>query len=207
MQERDIIRILGVNIDNITKEEMGKKISELVKKSNKSCKYVVSPNTEFIMTAWKDRDFWEILNKADLSTPDSIGISIGGKIQKKPFKARIPGQEVFRKAIEVGEKEDFTFYFLGGENGIAEKARDNVLKDYPNAKIVGCHEGFFKNNSEKEVVEEINRLQPNILFVATGHPRQEKWIYAHKNELKVDLAFGQRTVLLTMKLEKYLEPL
>ena len=88
--QRDIIRILGVNIDNINKEEMGNRIKELVNKSNKTCKMVVSPNTEFIMTAWDDKEFNEILNKADLSTPDSIGVSIGGKLQKKIFKARIP---------------------------------------------------------------------------------------------------------------------
>lgn len=192
MQKRDLIKILGVNIDNVTKEEMGNRIKELVEESNKTCKMVVSPNTEFIMTAWKDKEFWEILNKADLATPDSVGVSIGGKIQKKLFKERIPGQEVFRKAIEVGEKEGWTFYFLGGEEGIPEKAMSNVLKDYPNAKIIGCHEGFFKNDKEDDVIYEINSLQPNILFVATGHPRQEKWIAKHQNELKVDVAFGQR---------------
>lgn len=190
--QRDIIRILGVNIDNVDKIEMGNRIKELVKESNKSCKMVVSPNTEFVMTAWEDEEFNEILNKADLATPDSVGISIGGKLQKKPFKARIPGQEVFRTAIEVGYKEEWTFYFLGGEEGIAEKARDNVLKDFPDLKVVGCQEGFFKIKSEEEVISEINKLQPNILFVATGHPKQEKWIYKHQNELKVDVAFGQR---------------
>lgn len=107
------------------------------------------------------------------------------------LKQEFLGQEVFRKAIEVGEKEGWTFYFLGGEEGIAEKAKENVLKDYPNAKIVGCQEGFFTTKSETAVIAEINDLQPNVLFVATGHPRQEKWIYKHKDELKVDLAFGQ----------------
>ena len=192
MLKRDIIRILGVNIDNVTKEEMGNCIKELIKESNKTCKLVVSPNTEFIMTAWKDKEFWEILNSADLATPDSVGVIIGGKLQGKPFKARIPGQEVFRKTIEVGEQEGWTFYFLGGEEGIPEKARDNVLKDYPNSKVIGCHEGFFSKDKEEDVIAEINKLQPNVLFVATGHPRQEKWIYKHKKDLKVDIAFGQR---------------
>lgn len=108
------------------------------------------------------------------------------------LKLEFLGQEVFRKAIEVGEKEGWTFYFLGGEEGIPEKAKANVLKDYPNAKIVGCHEGFFTKDSQEDVIAEINRLQPNVLFVATGHPRQEKWIYHHQKELKVDIAFGQR---------------
>lgn len=95
MAERELIKILGVKIDNVTKDEMGNRIKELVADSQKSCKIVVSPNTEFVMTAWKDKEFWEILNKADLATPDSIGISIGGKIQKKPFKARIPRTRSF----------------------------------------------------------------------------------------------------------------
>ena len=153
---------------------------------------VVSPNTEFIMTAWNDKEFFEVLNKADLATPDSVGVSIGGKLQKKHFKERIPGQAVFRKALEVGEKEGWTFYFLGAKEGIAEKAKENVLKIYPNCKIIGCHEGFFETDPESKVIEEINTLQPNILFVAMGHPRQEKWIYNHQKELKVDVAFGQR---------------
>ena len=112
--------------------------------------------------------------------------------KKDHLKKEFLGQEVFRKAIEVGCKENWTFYLLGGEEGIPEKVKENVLKDFPDAKIVGCQEGFFKTKSEKEVIEEINTLQPNVLFVATGHPNQEKWIYKHQKELKVDIAFGQR---------------
>jgi N-acetylglucosaminyldiphosphoundecaprenol N-acetyl-beta-D-mannosaminyltransferase len=190
--KREIIKILGVNIDNVTLDEVGEFSKELVESSNKSCKMVVAPNTEFIMTAWKDKEFFEILNKADFATPDSVGVIIGGKLQKKPFKERIPGQAYFRKVIEVGTHEGWTFYFLGGEEGIAEKARDNVLKDYPNCKIIGCHEGFFEKDSEEEVIKQINELQPNVLFVAMGAPIQEKWIYKHKSELKVDIATGQR---------------
>ena len=189
--QRNLTKILGVNIDNVTSEEIGIYVKDLIENSNKTCKLVVSPNTEFIMKAWRDKEFYEILKNADFSTPDSVGISIGGKLQKKPFKERIPGQAVFRKVLEVGEKEGWTFYFLGGGEGIAEKAKENVLKDYPNCKIVGCHEGFFIVNSEKKVIEEINNLQPNVLFVAMGAPKQEKWIEAHKDELKVDVAFGQ----------------
>lgn len=68
---------------------------------------------------------------------------------------------------------------------------EHVKKDYPNINIVGYHEGFFENDSEEEVISEINKLQPNVLFVAMGAPLQEKWIAQHKNELKVDIAAGQ----------------
>ena len=76
-------------------------------------------------------------------------------------------------------------------HGIPEKTKENLLKIYPNIKIVGVHDGYLNEQTEKEVIEEINRLQPNVLFVAMGAPKQEKWIYKHKEELKVDVATGQ----------------
>ena len=66
---RDCIRILGVDIDNINIEEAGEKTKELVEKSNKTCKMIVAPNVEFIMTAQKDEEFFNILKKADFATP------------------------------------------------------------------------------------------------------------------------------------------
>ena len=188
---RETVRILGIDIDNIDVEEAGKITKDLIENSNKSCKVIVAPNTEFIMMAQKDEEFYNILRGADLATPDSVGVMIGGKLQKKPFKQRIPGQMYFRKVLEVGEKEGWTFYLLGGKDDVPALATENIKKLYPNIKIVGYHEGFFKEDSEESVIEEINKLKPNVLFVAMGAPLQEKWIQKHKDELQVDVAAGQ----------------
>ena len=188
---REKINILGVNIDNITLDEAGTITKDLVESSNKSCKVIVAPNTEFIMMAQKDKEFLNILNSAELATPDSVGVMMGGKKQKRPFKERIPGQAYFRKVLEVGEKEGWTFYFLGGKEDVPRLAKENVEKQFPNVKIVGYHEGYFDKDSEEEVVKQINELEPNVLFVAMGAPLQEKWIKRHKDELKVDVAAGQ----------------
>ena len=188
---RNKVRILGIDVDNIDVDEAGIITKELIENSNKSCKVIVAPNTEFIMMAQKDEEFYNILRGADLATPDSVGVMIGGKLQKKPFKQRIPGQMYFRKVLEVGEKEGWTFYLLGGKGDVPALAAENVKKIYPNLKIVGYHEGFFEKDSEEDVIAEINKLQPNVLFVAMGAPIQEKWIAKHKDELKVDVAAGQ----------------
>ena len=188
---RNKVRILGIDVDNIDIEEAGKLTKELIENSNKSCKMIVAPNTEFIMMAQKDEEFYNILREADLATPDSVGVMIGSKLQKKPLKQRIPGQMYFRKVLEVGEKEGWTFYLLGGKGDVPALAAENVKKIYPNLKIVGYHEGFFEKDSEEDVIAEINKLQPNVLFVAMGAPIQEKWIAKHKDELKVDVAAGQ----------------
>lgn len=188
---RDITEILGVQIDNVNVEEAVKQTKELIEESNKSCKLIVAPNTEFIMKAQEDEEFFNILKTAELATPDSVGVMIGGKLQKKEFKARIPGQMYLRAVIEAGQKENWTFYLLGGKGETPKIAKENLLKLYPEAKIVGYHEGYFDTDSEEKVINEINSLKPNVLFVAMGAPIQEKWIYNHKSELKVDVAAGQ----------------
>ncbi len=188
---RKIITILGVPIDNITKEEAGQITLNLVKESNKSCKMIFAPNTEFIMKAQKDKEFFDILKQSSLSTPDSVGIMWGAKLQGKSFVERIPGQAYFREVLRVGEENNLTFYLLGGMPGIPEKTKENLEKIFPNIKIVGVHDGYLNEETEAEVIKEINRLEPNVLFVAMGAPRQEKWIYKHRNELKVDVATGQ----------------
>lgn len=188
---RDTITILGVPIDNVTLEDVGTITEKLIEESNKTCKMVFAPNVEFIMMAQKDRDFFNLLQESSLSTPDSIGVIIGAKLQKKAFKERIPGQSYFRKVVELSNEKGYSIYLLGGEPGIPEKTKENLEKLFPNVNIVGLHNGYFDKNVEKEIINEINSLQPNVLFVALGAPKQEKWIKEHRHELKVDIAAGQ----------------
>ena len=186
------IKILGVKVNNISLEETYLRTKELIETSNKSCQMIFAPNTEFIMCAQKDKEFFEILNMSKLSTPDSIGIEMAAKRLGKPLKERIQGQKYFRKIIEEGEKLGWSFYILGGKEDTPNKAVENLKKIYPKLNVVGLHEGYFENEEdENKVIEEINSLQPNILIVAMGAPKQEKWIYANKDRLKVDVACGQ----------------
>lgn len=189
---RERITILGVPIDCVTKQEAGKITEELIKNSNKSCKMIFAPNVEFIMMAQKDEEFFNILKQSSLSTPDSIGIMLGAKMQHKQFKERIPGQSYFRQIISLSNEKGYSVYLLGGKPGIAEETRRNLIKLFPKVNIVGTHHGYFNESEEKEVIDEINALQPNILFVALGAPYQEKWIASHQKELKVDVATRTR---------------
>ena len=185
------MKILGVKVNNITVEEAGEETKKLINESNKSCKMIFAPNTEFIMRAQKDKEFFDILNESSLSTPDSVGVELAAKKMNTPLKERIPGQKYFRKILEVGEKEGWSFYILGGKGDTPDRAIDNIKTIYPNINIVGFNEGYFEKKSEQDVINEINELKPNVLIVALGAPKQEKWIYKHKDELKVDVACGQ----------------
>jgi len=189
MHER--IKILGVPFDNVTIDEAISVTEKLIQESKKSCTMLCAPNTEFIMKAQKDEEFFNILKKSKFSTPDSTGVMIGAKLQGKKFKQKICGQPFVRRLVQLSHEKGYTIYFLGSEPGIAEQARSNLLKLYPNAKIVGTQHGFFNKKQEPDVIAEINSLKPNILVVTLGMPRQEKWIYHYRKELKVDIAIGE----------------
>lgn len=189
---RETITILGVPIDCITKQEAGEITENLIKTSNKSCKMIFAPNVEFIMMAQKDKEFFDVLKKSSLSTPDSIGVMLGAKMQHKKFKERIPGQSYFRQILSLSNKKGYSIYLLGGKEGVVEETKKNLMRIFPKVNIIGMHHGYFNKEEEKEIIEEINKLQPNILFVALGAPYQEKWIATHQKELQVDVATRTR---------------
>ena len=83
-------------------------------------------------------------------------------------------------------------YLLGGKEGVAKEAGKNIIKTYPNIKILGTHHGYFKgahighkdHEEEMKILEEINKLKPDIIFVGLGFPKQETWI--HENKYRID---------------------
>ena len=92
----------------------------------------------------------------------------------------------------------YSMFLLGGREGIAEKAGKNIVKKYPNIRIAGSNNGYFKgahigfegHEEELSVVQKINDAKPDILFVGFGAPKQEKWIHLYKDNLNAKVIIG-----------------
>jgi len=187
--------VLGVNIDVITMECAVETVLDFFEENSVKTIYTVGP--EIAMYARKDAAYAEMLNAGDLVTPDGVGVVYASKLNKTKLTQRVGGcdlcTQLFIKMAELGKKA----YFLGGAPGIAEKAKTNVECDFPGLKIVGVNDGFFydeKGNiiveKEKLIIENINQLQPDLLLVGTGAPKQERWISANKNKLNCRVVIG-----------------
>lgn len=148
--------------------------------------YLVTPNPEFIVTAQKDPVFKKILNDADLSIPDGIGLKLSGKI-----KNNVAGTELMERLIELSAEKSFVVGFLGGGEGVAKKTAECLLGKYPNLKISYASSGglISKDGNPQDVVS--SKIPPtDILFVAFGHPKQEKWIAENLPKIPVKVAMG-----------------
>ena len=71
-----------------------------------------------------------------------------------------------------------------------EAAGENITKKYPGVKIAGYSDGYFDSEKEQTIINNINRANPDLLFVCLGAPKQEKWISEHKDNLNAGVCLG-----------------
>ena len=186
---RDTVDVLGVKIDKMSLSETFEKAKGLLKTEGVSM--IFTPNPEIVMRAAEDSEFKNILNSADICTPDGIGVVYASKILKNPVKERVPGFELSKMLMESVSKTGEEVFLFGSKPGIAEKAKENIEKMYPGINIVGTRDGYFKEEDEDGIIDMINESGAKLLYVCLGAPKQEKWIYKNRDRLKgVRLALG-----------------
>lgn len=112
------------------------------------------------------------------------------RILKKPIKERAAGYDIACEVLKKLSNTDHSIFLFGGKPGVAEKAAENLKKNYPGIKIAGMRNGYFKPEEEPEIVKEINSSGADVVFVCLGAPKQEMWINAHKDELRAKVAMG-----------------
>jgi len=180
------MKILGVNYNNITVYEALEQIDKFWNNDKKVNIFFL--NADCLFKAQQDSEYRSILNAVDLLLSDGIGLSFATRILGSKMKDNCNGSDLspllLLKAAENGHK----VFFLGGEDGVAEKAADNIKKKMPNIQIVGTYSGYFESNDK--IINKINNSGADILFVAMGVPLQEKWIYKNRQILRPKLCLG-----------------
>lgn len=192
----DKIKIFGVEINNLTMNE-AVDIASGYLASNK-LNSISTPNTEIVMAAKEDPELKRLINENDLIIPDGIGLIYGSKIKGNPLKERVTGFDLSIKLLEIANQKGYSLYLLGGKEGVARQASKNIIKQYPNIRIAGIDNGYFKgshighNNHEEElgIIKKINDSKADIIFVGLGFPKQEIWISENRNKISGKLVIG-----------------
>ncbi len=192
------VDILGVKINPVTMDQALEIVHGWLKEKGKH--YIVTPNPEFVMLAQKDSEFRKIINEADLAIPDGAGLKLSGKI-----KQTVTGTDLMEEICKKAGDWGITVGFLGGKDGVAEKAKDCLQKRYPGLKIIFAGAGpevddlgnvlsikyYGKDKVKKPLIHNTYPIIPvNVLFVAFGQGKQEKWIAKNLDKLPVKVAIG-----------------
>ena len=173
------INVLGVGFDNMTMEQA---VAEGVRLMNtQGAHYAVTPNPEIVEVCREDPEAMDAVNGADLVLADGIGVIYGARMLGTPLKGRVPGIE-FAKALMASMAESGkSLFLLGAKPGVAEKAADNLRREYPGLKIAGVRAAYFQEDGP--VVDDIRASGAEVVFVCLGAPKQEKWMYEHQGKI------------------------
>lgn len=178
--------VLGVQYDNVTMGEALAVARDILR--GEKTEYCVTPNAEMAYEALRDPEFCALLNEAGLVLPDGAGVVLAAKILKTPLKQKVAGVEFAQQLLGLLEETGGRLYLLGSKPGVAELAAEKMLQKHPKLCICGMADGYFKD--EAAVVEKINAVDADVVFVCLGAPKQELFMRAHREEVKARLLIG-----------------
>ncbi len=179
------VNVLGVKINDVNMDQAIETVEGWLNGTGKH--YVVTPNPEMLISAQKDSVFKKILKMADLSIPDGVGLKLSGKVKNTVY-----GTDLMERLVALSAENGFTVGLLGGQKGVAEKCAECLKKEYPGLKIAFAESGGEVNKSGKLLrsLESLKSLNADILFIAFGHGKQEKWIAENLGKIPVKVAMG-----------------
>ncbi len=183
-------KFLNTYVNNTTLDEVIHTVDELIKLDDPS--YIVPINVDVVVKIEEDNYLKEIVDNADLVLIDGQPLIWISNFYKQPIKEKISGSDLVPRICKEGAKKGYRFFILGGQEGVAESARAEMMKIYKGINVVGTYApplGFEKNVHEiKKINEMILNANIDILIVCLGCPKQEKWIYENMNQYNAKLS-------------------
>jgi exopolysaccharide biosynthesis WecB/TagA/CpsF family protein len=181
--------VAGLETVCLTKDELADIMVKhcLFARNHKTApKVVFSSNGQGISLNASNKEFAKAMAAADIIHADGQSVVKASKyFSKHEIPERSATTDFFHNAATKAQEAGLSFYMLGASEHENQLACENIKKLYPNLNIVGRRNGYFSNEKNQEVIQEINQLKPDVLWVALGKPKQEFWSIEMKSKLNV----------------------
>lgn len=191
--ERQRVTILGAGIDRITTDAAVARIEGWIRERRPRPRQVVVTGFHGIWIGCQDPSFRSILNRADLFCPDGIAPVWLARVRGEPLHERIPGAELMRRLLEVADVRGYSSFFYGDTTETLEALEPRLRERYPGHRIAGTRSPPFRPLSPAETAADLDRINASgadLLWIGLGLPKQERWIDAHLDRLRVPVVIG-----------------
>ena len=141
--------------------------------------YVCCANVHMLVEAWRRPELQKVLNEADLATPDGMPIAKCVAAAKGSHQDRVAGMDLIASLLAEAAARGASVFFLGDTEDTLQRLSQRALLENDGLKIAGCYAPPFRSLDEQEerkLIDQINQVAPDLLFVALGCPRQELWM-------------------------------
>lgn len=186
--DNNIVTIFGIPFYKWGMQETVQYLTDVI--SSRKPHQVITANPIMVMAALEDPSYKKMMQQAELIVPDGTGVVWASRVGGDPVAERVAGYELLHELMKQGERHCWKVYLLGASPEVVQETAKRLKIQYPGTEIVGCRDGYFSSEQDEEVVEEIRRTSPDLLFVARGADTQEPWIAKYKQRLAVPVMMG-----------------
>lgn len=168
------IKIFGAPVDCVDMNAALLEVEKMIDGDRPNT--IIAINPEKVIKAQQEPRLMNWLDNARLVIPDGIGVVIAARLLFGAKLTRVPGSELMPKICELSAKKGYRVFLYGATNLTISKAVEQLRSRYAGINIVGYQDGYLPDKDMPILIERLNELKPQIIFVALGSPRQELWM-------------------------------
>ena len=183
----EAIDIIGTPLIVTTYGEFIGKCHDLATKGG--CWAVDLTNTQIVTMRRHDPDFYRLTSTIDFFLPDGMPLIWCLNRRGAHLRDRVYGPTFMWRCV-LASPAPFTHYLLGSSRECLERLHARLTSEQPALQIVGSHHGYFRTDEEAEIVNEINRLSPDFIWIGLGTPKQQDWIHRNKAQIRRGVLFA-----------------
>ncbi|MDG5814714.1 WecB/TagA/CpsF family glycosyltransferase [Chitinispirillales bacterium ANBcel5] len=182
------VSLLNFHVDSIRTDVLIDTVFERINNKQKSSIFFVNALKAYEIN--KNPKILKVMNSFDFVLPDGVPVVWASKLLGRNLPERIAGIDLFQLLLKRAEKNGKTVYFLGSTEKNLSLMCKNIKKEYPKLRIAGYRNGYFAEEQNVSVVEEINNSDADILFLGFGSPKKEQWTYDNRHLLNTPVIQG-----------------
>jgi N-acetylglucosaminyldiphosphoundecaprenol N-acetyl-beta-D-mannosaminyltransferase len=179
---RNVATILGVRINSTSASQVLGFVAQSIR-DKQTPRLVFTPNAEFLVAAFRDKEFAQILNQSDINVPDGSGLILLSSLTGQKIAERVSGADLVAALLTVGSRGGWRVGVVGARRG--ERKESATLFQRLKEKYPGVD---FINLDDPEV--SIKDLGFEIVLACQGMQKQERWILDNKNKIKANVFMG-----------------
>ncbi|MCX6639933.1 MAG: WecB/TagA/CpsF family glycosyltransferase [bacterium] len=180
--------ILRVRVDKVTMDDTLRHCDDFIK--TRVPHQIVVVNVAKLVKAKTDRTLRRIINEADLVGADGVPVVWFSKFLKDPIPGRVNGTDLMERLVARAADKGYSIYFLGAKPEVVREVVNVYTRRYSNLKVAGYRDGYFRPEEEVKVAEEIKESGADIIFLAFGSPKKEKFVRDHLYRMNVPVVHG-----------------
>lgn len=181
-------KILNTYVNAISMKETIDEVEKIISLGKPTQHVVINASKVNLMN--DDDELQRIINSCPLINADGASIVWAAKQLKIPLKERVTGIDLFENLVQLASEKGYKIYLFGAKEDVVKKVKTIFEEKYPSLQIVGYRNGYFSEDEEIDIVNDMAQSGADMMFVAFSSPKKEYWVSKYLNSLNIPFVMG-----------------